>query len=452
MSIIYGLLGLSLLVFIHELGHFIAARIVGVEVESFSIGMGPVLVHKTIGKTDYRLSLIPIGGYCGMKGQKDFQIALDNKLDAIAGEEGSFYAQGPLKRIFIAISGPFSNLIFAIFAFAIISFIGYSYYTSSSKIILANEVYPEILSSAKEAGLKTGDKIIAINKKPIQYFSDISDIVSLSANKMLDIEVERNGERLNFQVFAQLEKSTGAGKIGIVNWVNLLVTDIQENSFAHKIGFEIGDKILSLNHKEIQNTNEFEKEINTLAKNEYTGEIIFTVDRNGNKIDLFSDFDLSTLQNLGLQFEFFKLHTAKKNIFIAFATGIKESFKMIGLTFRSISLLFQGLDPNEAVSGPIRITFMLGDTVKEGFSAGFSIGLISALSFLALISISLCIMNLLPIPILDGGLILFALIELIFKKPVSPKVLYYVQFIGLFFILALFGFALFGDLNFIIKK
>ena len=83
LSIIYGLLGLGFIVFIHELGHFIAAKIFGVTVESFSVGMGPILLHKTIKGTDYRLSLIPLGGYCGMKGQKDFQVALDEKLESI---------------------------------------------------------------------------------------------------------------------------------------------------------------------------------------------------------------------------------------------------------------------------------------------------------------------------------------------------------------------------------
>ena len=160
LSIIYGLLGLGFIVFIHELGHFIAAKIFGVTVESFSVGMGPILLHKTIKGTDYRLSLIPLGGYCGMKGQKDFQVALDEKLDSIKGDKDSFYGIYPVKRAVIAFAGPFFNFLFAIFAFMIISMVGYSYYTSQNKIILANEIYPEMESVAAKAGLQTGDKII----------------------------------------------------------------------------------------------------------------------------------------------------------------------------------------------------------------------------------------------------------------------------------------------------
>ncbi|HZK19888.1 MAG TPA: site-2 protease family protein, partial [Treponemataceae bacterium] len=110
MIIIYGLIGLGIIIFIHELGHFVAARLSGVKVETFSIGMGPVLLRKKIGATEYRLSLFPLGGYCGMKGEKAFQEALENELDSIKKEKDSFYGVHPLKRIFIAFAGPCTNL------------------------------------------------------------------------------------------------------------------------------------------------------------------------------------------------------------------------------------------------------------------------------------------------------------------------------------------------------
>ena len=121
----------------------------------------------------------------------------------------------------------------------------------------------------------------------------------------------------------------------------------------------------------------------------------------------------------------------------------------MALTFKSIGLLFKGVDVTQAVSGPVRITIMLGDTVQSGFDAGFRSGLASTLNFLALISISLFIMNLLPIPILDGGLILFALIQILIRRPVHPKVMYYTQFIGIGFIIILFGIALFSDARYV---
>ena len=130
MTIVWGILCLGLIVFVHELGHFIAARLCGVKVESFSIGMGPVLAHKTIGETDYRLSLLPFGGYCGMKGEQGFRDALEQNLPAIPKEEGSFYGVHPLKRAIIAFSGPAMNLVFAAISLSIIAMTGYTFYAA----------------------------------------------------------------------------------------------------------------------------------------------------------------------------------------------------------------------------------------------------------------------------------------------------------------------------------
>ena len=110
MNIVYGFLCLFFLILFHEFGHFLAAKKFGVKVESFSIGFGPVLLHKKYKGTDYRLSLIPLGGYCGMKGEKDFQKSLEAKLDHIEAEEDSLYGIHPVKRAVIAFAGPFFNL------------------------------------------------------------------------------------------------------------------------------------------------------------------------------------------------------------------------------------------------------------------------------------------------------------------------------------------------------
>jgi RIP metalloprotease RseP len=154
---------------------------------------------------------------------------------------------------------------------------------------------------------------------------------------------------------------------------------------------------------------------------------------------------------IGIGFFAEKVHSKTYSFFPAIINGFVEAGKSTALTFKSLALLFQGIDLTKAVSGPLRITVMLGDTAKAGFSAGFSVGIVTVLNFLAIISISLFIMNLLPIPILDGGLILFALIEAITKKQISPRIQYYIQFIGVTFILILFIFAMFGDISYIIN-
>ena len=448
MTIIYGLIGLGFIVFIHELGHFITAKICGVTVESFSIGMGPILLHKTIKGTDYRLSLIPLGGYCGMKGQKDFQVALDEKLESITGDKDSFYGIHPLKRVIIAFSGPFFNFIFAAIAFMIISMIGYSYYTSENKIILANEVYPEMESIAEKAGLQTGDKILSVNDKETPYFTDIYEAISISANKKTDLQVQRDSEIFNIEVTPSLNKETGAGVLGIVSWTNPLIDSVEKNSIAENVGLKEQDLILQINDDIIKNTADYNNAIQKYDN------FSMKVLRDNNEI-IIENIELNPQKEdkttLGITFYTEKVKSKTYSFFPAIINGFVEAGKTTALTFKSLGLLFQGVDLTKAVSGPLRITVMLGDTAKAGFSAGFSTGIVTVFNFLAIISISLFIMNLLPIPILDGGLILFALIEAITKKQISPKIQYYVQFIGVGLILVLFVFAMFGDISYIIN-
>lgn len=445
MTILYGLLALGIIVFVHELGHFFAAKICGVTVESFSIGMGPVLFHKTINKTDWRISLIPLGGYCGMKGQEDLQLTKDGEDNRQNTEKDSFYGVSSLKRIFIAFCGPFFNILFASFSFMIISMIGFTNYSNESKIILADELYPEIHSPAKDAGLKTGDKIIKINDKEINYFFDITQNVSIHPDEILKITVERENKIMVFDVNTDMDKSTGAGKIGVVNWISPLVKEIVDTSNIYSTPLQKGDYITHIDGIKVNNTVDIQKAINNKSQ------IIVDFLRNQKPYSTVIYIDETNANNLGIIFNYDEIKTPGLNIFKAFVKGWQETLNMIGLTFKSLGLLFKGVDLTEAVSGPLRITVMLGDTAKAGFSEGFSVGIVSILNFLSLISVSLFIMNLLPIPILDGGLILFAFIETIIKRPISAKVQYYVQFIGIAFIAFLFIFAMFGDIKYLLK-
>ncbi|MCR4940696.1 MAG: RIP metalloprotease RseP [Treponemataceae bacterium] len=445
MTFVYGILGLGLIILIHETGHLIAAKIAGVTVEAFSIGMGPVLLHKTIKGTDFRLSLIPLGGYCGMKGEKAFQDALNNNEDHISGDADSFYGVHPLKRAFIAFSGPFFNVLFAVVAFTVISMIGYDFYSADNRIVIATEVYDDLASPAKEAGLLTGDKIISIDGKDTPYFSDISQCVASSPDQTLRIEVERNGSLHTFYVTSSLDKSTGTGKIGIMNWIDPVIAQVDEGSPAFQAGLQEGDIITSIDGNEIDNLSTLQKVIKD-GKGTYNFQY-----RRGQEL-LSCIIKLEEGEDSGIYFRTEKHHTPTYSFFPAIWQGIKETADLTGLTIKSIGLLFKGIDLTQAVSGPARITKMIGETAEAGFKAGFSTGLVSLLNFLSLISISLFIMNLLPIPILDGGLILFALIEFARRRQIKPKVLYYVQFIGIGIIILLFVIALFSDINYFVHN
>ncbi len=367
MKWLYGLLCLFFLILFHEFGHFLAAKLFGVKVESFSIGFGPILIHKKIHGTDYRISLFPLGGYCGMKGEKDFQNAIEAKLPQIEAEKDSLYGIHPLKRAVIGFAGPFFNFFFAFIAYSLIAGIGYKYYTYSNSILINENITSSV---AKDAGLESGDIITSINGKVTNDFSDLIQEISVRPDEDLILTVDRNGQNLSFNLHSEMDKATGSGKIGIAADTS---------------------KIL-------------EKE------------------------------------------------SKKYSFFPALGHGFLESCNSVILTIKSIGLLFKGVDLDNAVSGPARVTEMLGTTVKEGFSAGLKQGLIALLSLMAIISISLFIMNLLPIPILDGGLILIAIIEFVFHKKINPKIQYYIQFIGLAFIALLFIIGLQGDIKYFLNK
>lgn len=442
MTFVYGIIGLGFIVIIHEFGHFIASKMMGVTVEAFSVGMGPVLLHKTIRGVDWRLSLFPIGGYCAMKGENAFQEALDSGAKEITGEPDSFYGVSPLKRAFIAFCGPFFNVIFAFIAFIIISAIGYSYYTTGNRVILANEIYSDMSSVAGEAGLMTGDYIVSIDNHDTPDFSEISQYISLHPDEDVILHVERNGEKKDISVHTLLDTSTGAGKIGIVNWVDPVIETVYEDSKAAKAGLFSGDIITAADGIPVENVATLSQLLE--GKTEFTLTWLHEGTSHSSIIQKESDDEI-----LAVSFHLNHVHTKNYSVFGAISQGLKETGSMIALTFKSIGLLFKGVDLSSAVSGPVRITKMLGDTAIEGFSASFSTGVITVLNFLALISISLFIMNLLPIPVLDGGLLLFALIEAVSGKKLHPKFLYYIQFVGIAFILLLFGIALFSDIRYL---
>ena len=448
-KILIGLIILSIMVFIHELGHFIAAKLCGVVVESFSIGWGPVLFKKKKGDTEYRISAIPMGGYCGMKGEKAFQQAIEQNLDAIPKKEGELYGVHPFKRIIIAFAGPFANYISAVLALAIVSAIGSSYYTSSNKIAPVYYYNEADDSPAREADLRMGDIILSINGEKTETFADIVRLIVPEAKEEVTLEIERDGQILTKKLRPKLDPKTGAGIIGFYSFIPLEIDSVKPSSSAELAGLKKGDLITEVNGIEVANTVDLNRALGGIS--EKTAEL--GILRDGNKIT--KTLNLIRTENgidLGLNIKSIKVETPGTGFFKSIVNGFVLTHKAFVLTFKSLGLLFKGVDFRQAVSGPVRITHMLGDVAAQGFKAGFLIGLSDILNFVSIISISLFIMNLLPIPILDGGLILFAFIEFIFRRQIHPKVLYYVQFIGIAFIGVVFIFALWGDIGYFLGR
>jgi regulator of sigma E protease len=445
-KILLGFAGLGIVVFVHELGHFLAARLVGIDVEAFSIGWGKPVLKKKVRGIEYRLGLFPLGGYCKMKGENEFQEAWENKRDSITPSPGSFFGAGPFRRILVSFAGPFFNLIFAALVFSVIWGAGVQVNTLENRIILASDMEPGESYPADEAGLKTGDRILAINGKETPYYHDVRESISVNPGKKLNLRVDRDGKLIDIAIRPDLDKKTGAGKIGVYFWTDPVLGEVTGPAAA--AGLQKGDRILRVNGEDLPHTMALSKILEAGP-----GSLTVEYDRDGREgettlIPAYSDGGLE----LGLSYDVISYRTEPLSPPKALSRGIHETWKTLVVSLESLALLFKGIDLTQAVSGPLRITYMTGDIAAEAFAEGIGTGFSSLANFLALISIALCVMNLLPLPVLDGGSIVLYLVEAVKRKPLHPRTISAFQTVGVVLIFGLLVFAVFGDILYLARR
>lgn len=341
----------------HEFGHFIVAKVNGIKVLEFSIGMGPKLVKFTKGDTEYSLRLLPIGGACMFEGE-DGLFEEDEETERLQDEnplerpktsqEGSFQNASVWVRIATVIAGPLFNIILGyILAIIIVMTCG----TIIPKVMEVHEGYP-----AYEAGLQAGDIITEINGEDIHLFREIQINTMLYSGGEWEIEYERNGERYT-----------------------TTLTPVQSNG-SYIIGITGGE-----------------------------------------------------------------LHESKG--FDLFEYSWYEVRYWLNTTFKSLQMLFTGQLTKDDVAGPVGVAGVISDTIEETKQYGFLTVLINMVNIALLLSINLGIMNMLPIPALDGGRLVFLLIEAVIRRPVPKKAEAIVHMIGFALLMLLMVFVLFNDIS-----
>lgn len=343
----YFIFVIGVLIFVHELGHFLVAKKLGVKVLKFSLGFGPRIVGRKVGETEYLISAFPLGGYVKMVGESPDEEVTPEDMDR------SFAKKSAGKKIAIVASGPLFNIVFAAVLFTMAFMVGVPVMTSEVGDV--KEGFP-----AFEVGIKAGDKVVSIDGVRVSRWDEVSEAIQMSKRGVITVEVFRGGTNQKFEVSPK---------------VTQVKTIFGEDTEIRVIG--IG-----------------------ASKN-------YVIER--------------------------------YNPIVAVGKGLASTWNVTQLTVIGLVKLVQRVIPAETIGGPILIAQMAGEQAKAGPLA--------LLSFMALISINLGVLNFLPVPILDGGHLLIFTIEAIIRRPLNDRIKEIAQQIGLILLLALMVFAFYNDIT-----
>jgi len=443
--IFIGLVGLSLVVTIHEAGHFLAARWAGVEVEAFAIGWGKVLWAWKPGVTEYRLCLLPLGGYCKMKGEQDLMEALQREDGAFEPAPGSLFGASPWKRIVISAAGPLTNLVFAFLVFFALQLTGVPETGPAARILLASDVDGRSGLAADLAGLQSGDTVLAVDKKEIRTFAQLQQAITNSQGKPLVWTLDRGGLTLEKTVVPQFVESEKRSLVGIYPWIDPLVKSVKKDSVAALAGFRPGDRIVAVDGRSVAATQTFFQAYSQAG----TKSLSVTVLRDGKSTQLLLVPEAATTP--GLEFVLPTFPAQNATPWSAGLEAWSKTWNLFGQMISGLVQLFTGkVNPSDSLSGPLRITYYVGEVASQGFLAGWGQGVGALANFLAFISLALFLMNLLPIPALDGGSIVISAVEGIRNKRLGVKTLMRYQQVGVVLILGLVLYTTFNDVGFLL--
>jgi regulator of sigma E protease len=412
---------LGFLIFAHESGHFFVAKLFRVRVLVFSFGFGKRLFGFRKGSTDYRVSLIPLGGYVRMAG--------DSPEENVAGNSDEFLSKPKWQRFLILVAGPAMNIIVAIAFMAAVVMVGVEQPITQPVVAGVETGKP-----GARAGLQAGDRIVSIKGEPVEDFHDVRVIISMNSGTPLQFVYERNGTRRVTTLTP--ERTNGeygpVGRAGISFGTDPIVGRVEPGSPAALAGIRAGDRILSANGKPVRAMEAFAVASNDAKGKPVTLELARGSERRQVVLPATTEEDLAISRGIVPPTKMLKL-----GLLPALRYSVAENWKMLRLAMSALARLFRPEGSMKELSGPINIARISGAMVKEGW--------LPTIALMAMISLQLGVMNLLPIPVLDGGHIMILLIEGVARRDLSLRVKERIQQVGFAALATLMLVVLYND-------
>ena len=454
-KVFWFLIVLGVLVTFHELGHFLAARWVGVRVLKFSLGFGPKLFGRQVGETEYLVSAVPLGGYVKLFGEEETEATTQEE------RRRSFFHQKLPSKFLIVAAGPGFNFLLAYLIFAAWLATGVALFVPTFQDLTPDVEAMRPGSPAAQAGLQMGDRIIRINEKDVSTRSEVLEAVAKSNGKALTLDVRRGDQVKTFVVTPVALPSHAEGKgaegkpdakeeaysIGIEETAPL-ITAVLAGSPAMAAGFKDGDRVLRIEDQPILTWSQM-----TGFVKENPGKALhFDVERAGQRLSLtvtpapekaLVDGKSVEVGKIGISGPGRSIIRAS-GPFSAIYRGLEATWGWTELTAVGIYKMLIGEISSKNIGGPLTIANISGEAAAQGAS--------SVVFLIAILSINLGVLNLLPIPILDGGHLLFFGIEAVLRKPLGERQREIAQQVGLLLLVGIMVFAFWNDIERLISR
>lgn len=424
---------LGVLVFIHELGHFLLARWNGVRVLTFSLGFGPKLLKVQRGDTEYCLSAIPLGGYVKMAGE--------NPDDPQTGADDEFLAKSKWQRFQILIAGPAMNMILAVVLLAVILMQGADVLAYLDRPAVVGVVQPG--SPAEKAGVRAGDTIVHFGTADVRTWEHLEMAVAARPEREVEVVIQRDGreERLKIRPdLTELRTRNNAkfevGTIGVMPDVYPIVTGFVAGKPAELSGLKVDDQIRSIDGERMAF---YSQVLQTLSQKPADRPIVFVVRRDGADQTIsvvpYREGDRTLIGMYGKDATL----SFKPNPFQAIGMSVTRNIEMAGLILGTLKDLVTGEASPKQLMGPVGIAQLSGESAQAGW--------IALLGLMASISLNLGLLNLMPIPVLDGGHIFIMAIETISRRDFSLQVKEKMLFVGFVLLMTLMVTVIYNDLT-----